>query len=68
MNHHGGRPKTRSCEISTENMYHRTEAIRLVKERVRDPIKALSDGTIKALANMAVYKVETPSQLYFAIV
>lgn len=40
-----------------ESMQHRTEAIRIVNERLLDPSKALNDGTIAAVANMAVYEV-----------
>ena len=42
-----------------ESMQHRTEAIRIVNERLQDPLQALSDGTIAAVANMAVYEVGT---------
>jgi hypothetical protein len=40
-----------------ESMQHRTEAIRIVNERLRDPSQALSDSNIAAVANMAVYEV-----------
>lgn len=38
-------------------MQHRTEAIRIVNERLQSPLQALSDGTIATVANMAVYEV-----------
>ena len=41
----------------TESMQHRTEAIRIVNERLQHPSQAVSDGTIAAVANMAVYEV-----------
>lgn len=40
-----------------ESLKHRTQAIRIVNERLRDPEKALTDGTIAAVANLASYEV-----------
>ena len=46
-----------------ESMQHRTQAIRIVNERLRDPKQALSDGNIAAVANMAVYEVSVSLQV-----
>lgn len=46
-----------------ESVTHRTEAIRIVNERLGDPIKRLSDGTIAAVANIAIYEVWDESNL-----
>lgn len=40
-----------------ESLYHRMEAVRIVNERLADVSQGLSDGTIAAVANMAVYEV-----------
>lgn len=40
-----------------ESLQHRTDAIRIVNERLRDRTQALADGTIAAVANIAIYEV-----------
>lgn len=40
-----------------ESLFHRMEAIRIVNQRIADATEALSDGTIAAVANIAVYEV-----------
>jgi hypothetical protein len=45
-----------------ESMQHRTEAIRIVNERLEDPQQALSDGNIAAVANLAIYEVSNELQ------
>ncbi|KAF4631206.1 hypothetical protein G7Y89_g6916 [Cudoniella acicularis] len=39
-----------------ESVYHRTMAMKIVNERLEDPAQALSDGTIAAVANLAIYE------------
>ena len=40
-----------------ESLQHRTEAIRIVNKRLRDSSLALTDSTIAAVANIAIYEV-----------
>jgi hypothetical protein len=40
-----------------ESLQHRTEAIRIVNERLQDRTHALTDGTIATVANIAIYEV-----------
>ncbi len=42
-----------------ESLRHRMEAVRIVNERLADIPRALSDGTIATVANIAVYEVRT---------
>jgi hypothetical protein len=49
-----------------ESMYHRTQAIRIVNEKLADPRQALSTATIAAVANMAVYEVGEFDHLYIS--
>lgn len=40
-----------------ESIQHRIEGIRILNDRLGDPIKGLSDGSIAAVANIAIYEV-----------
>jgi hypothetical protein len=42
---------------TTEGLYHRTMAIKLVNERLSDTSQPPGDGTIAAVANLAAYEV-----------
>ncbi|KUJ13964.1 uncharacterized protein LY89DRAFT_151350 [Mollisia scopiformis] len=44
-----------------ESLYHRMEAVRIVNERLATAHNTLSDGTIAAVANMAVYEASNGS-------
>jgi hypothetical protein len=39
-----------------ESLQHRTEAIRIVNDRLRNNTKTLTDGNIAAVANIAIYE------------
>jgi hypothetical protein len=40
-----------------EAIYHRTMAIKIVNERIRERKDELSDGSVGAVANLAIYEV-----------
>jgi hypothetical protein len=40
-----------------ESFHHRTKGIHILNERLGEPIKGVSDGSIVAIANIAVYEV-----------
>jgi hypothetical protein len=40
-----------------EAIYHRTMAIKIVNERIREKKYELSDGSVGAVANLAIYEV-----------
>ena len=40
-----------------ESVQHRTRAIQIINDRLKNSDQALSDGNIAAVANMAVYEV-----------
>lgn len=41
-----------------ENLQYRTRGIQVLNKRFDDPIEAISDGSIVAIANIAVYEVQ----------
>jgi hypothetical protein len=44
-----------------ESIEHRTEGIRLLNERLGDPVRGLSDGSIATVANIAIYEAANGS-------
>ena len=40
-----------------EILYHKSQAIKIVNERLKDPSQALNDATIATVANMATLEV-----------
>jgi hypothetical protein len=42
-----------------ESLQHRTEAMRIINERLQNPYQALTDVTIAAVANIAIYEVSS---------